>query len=773
MWWRHDARRTARHGLRLALIALLLPGAALATDGVALLELTINGRATHGVEPFVLRDGVAHARPAAWRALGVRLDAPAGADEPLSMAELPGARATLDLGRQTLALDIAPDPDALTIVERAGDDALPDARSTGAILNYDLGVQRAAGRHVSAGLLDARVSGPWGVLDHAVLASDAPGRPRVQRLATTLTQTDAAQLRRWRVGDLVGGGLPWTRPVRLLGVQLASDFALRPGLVTAPTPVLAGSAAVPSTLDVLVDGVRQLSQDIEPGAFEVRRLPVVSGLAEVTLVTRDALGRETLQRLPFYASSRQLAPGLSSYALEIGRVRRDFGVTADRYDALAASGTLRHGLTPALTFEAHAQAGDGSALAGGGGVLKLGEFGVASGALAASGGDGPGGRLASIGFERQTRRVGAQVTLLRATAGYRDLATAQGDAPLRASLQLGLGVEFGRYGRVALAAFDVQRGMRADGAAAERTRFVSATHSVALPGGVQATLSAFREFGAARGHGVAFALSLPFGSGGVVAASVTRDRAGRRAALSAGQSAFAPGDIGWRVEREQGLSAAVETRQRLQAELLAPLARATVEVEHAAGRRASRVGVQGALIVLGGRVHASRPVQDSVAVVDVDGLAGVAVFHENRPVGRTDAAGRLVVPGLLAYQRNRIAIEPLDLPLDAEPGVLTRELRPPERSGVLVRFAVPRSRSALVELRDRDGRPLPLGARVRVDGSLAPPATVGHAGLAYLRGLADRQQLRVAWGAREGCSVQVDAADLDVRTGRIGPLTCE
>ncbi len=767
MWRRHEgALRRAIAGLALA----LLSGTA-AAEELALLELVVDGRATQRVEGFVLRDGQPYATRSLWRSLGVRDASGASADESISVAALPGVQARLDLAGRTLALQQPPDPAALTLIERGlPADAPPLDHGSGLLLNYDLSRQQGGGRAHGAGLLDGRWFGALGVLEHALLLSDGPGAQH-RRLSTSFTQADPQRLRRLRVGDLVTGGLGWVRPLRLAGVQLATDFALRPGLITAPTPQLAGNAAVPSTVDVLVNGVRQLSEPVEAGRFEVRQLPVVNGLGEVSVVLRDALGRESVQSLSFYASNRQLAAGLSAYALELGRVRRGYGSDDDRYGDLAATATWRHGVSDATTVEAHGEASGDTAVAGAGALLNLGGLGLLGGALAASQGGGQHGALASVSAERQTPTLNLQLALTVASSGYRDVAGAAGDAALRRSLRLSAGWQLGGHGSIGVAALD-QRSAPADAALpVERTRLVSVTHSRPLPWGAQAYVSAYRQIGAQGSHGVSVGVTLPFGGRGAVSSALTRDRAGSSVSIAAGESATTSGEFGWRAQADERVSGTRPSRQLLQAHYLAPAARVSAEAERYDGRSATRLGLQGSLLALGGRLHATQTVNDSVAVVEVDGQPGVSVFHQNRYIGRTDRHGQLVVPGLLSFQANRLAIEALDLPLDAEAPELAREVRPADRSGVLVRFAVDRQRAALVLLQDAQGAPLPLGARVRAaDGAAA--AVVGHAGQAYLRGLADSNRLAIDW-AGGACSARFAWSERQTDTGRIGPVRCE
>lgn len=774
MWWRRD--RLARLSFAAALGASL---PAQADEGVALLELRINGRVTERVERFVLRDGVPHATRAEWRTwLGLPTLAlpPVADDEPLSVRRLPGVEASVDLARQTLDLELPPDPSALTVIGRSAPaEAGEAAGAVAALLNYDLSVLQSGGRRYAAGLLEGRLSAPLGVLEHVLIATDA-NVPHVQRLQTTFTHSDPARLQRLRAGDVVSGGLAWTRPVRLMGVQAITDFALRPGMVTAPTPQLGGQAAVPSTVDVLVNGVRQMSQPVEPGRFEVRQMPVVSGLAEVAVVVRDALGRETVQTLSFYGSGRQLAAGLSAYAIELGRVRRGYLGGDSRYGDEAGSVTWRHGWSDTLTLEAHGEATAGSTVGGGGAMWSVDGLGMLNAALAASAGGGQRGQLLSLGAERQTRRFSWSVSHERASSGYRDIATVSGDPALRRSTQLGVGVDFGRAGRFGAAAIDRRLGPVPGALGALRTRLLSMTYTRPLPYGAQAMLTGYRDLGASGGSGVAIGLSIPFGQSGSAAATVAHDRNGSFASLYAGEPATTTGETGWRLQSDHAFSGQAPMRQLAQVEHLSDALRASVELERGSGPEAARVGLQGALLAFGGGVHAARRVPDSVAVVDVEGQPGVAVYHENRFVGRTDSRGQIVVPNLLSFQPNRVAIDALDLPLDIDPGQLVRELQPGDRSLVPVRFRFDRARAALLQLRDAAGEPLPIGARAWLDrgeGSDGASAVVGHEGQTYVRGLGGDNRLRVRWGRDAGCSVRFSLDQLDAVTGRLGPLTCE
>ncbi|MFT4463554.1 MAG: hypothetical protein ACMX3H_00455 [Sodalis sp. (in: enterobacteria)] len=75
------------------------------------------------------------------------------------------------------------------------------------------------------------------------------------------------------MGDLITGAVSWSSRVRLGGVQIARDFALQPYRVTYPLPSFSGSAVVPTTVDMFVNGFKTNSESLQPGPWSLNNLP--------------------------------------------------------------------------------------------------------------------------------------------------------------------------------------------------------------------------------------------------------------------------------------------------------------------------------------------------------------------------------------------------------------------------------------------------------------------------------------------------------------------
>ena len=583
---------------------------------------------------------------------------------------------------------------------------------------------------------------------------------------------------RARAGDLVSSGLSWSRPVRLGGVQFSTDFAIRPDLVTFPTPTITGTVAVPSTVDVLVNGVRLLGQEVQPGPFEIRQLPVVTGAGEVSVVTRDASGQDVRRSLPIYASAAMLAPGLSSFSAEAGLVRLNYGLAGGDYRAPTGAVTYRRGLADWLTVEGHAETslGHGAprrrrragplAMAGGGLATAVPRLGGLSLGVAGSTAGGRTGGLVSVAVERIGPALSAAVAVQASTPGFRDTAASFGDPYPRLRLRASLGWTLGRFGTFGLAYI----GLRRDPAWIAAPQYRGAPSSFDLPSLVPATrvsllsaslsrplfdsrayawVNGYRDFGGSAG--LVAGISVALGPRSTAGASLDMGRGQSYGGLQASHAAVANGDFGGQFQLLHGDL----ERELATGEYRTPWGRLAAGIDHAGRQTALRASAQGALALAGGGVFAANTLRDSFAVVDT-GLPGVGVLHENRPVGRTGADGRLLVPDLRSFGRNRIGIAATDVPIDAEVGETTRLVRPQDRSGVVVRFPVRRNDGAIVRLTDAAGTPIPAGSSVRQLRPEAAAATpVGFDGEAYLTGLGARNRIEVRLANGRRCQAEV------------------
>ncbi len=475
-----------RTALAASLIYVSFVGAAAASDTEQLvLEVWVNGHSSHVIAKVVERNGAIFIDAVDLAASGIKLGpGETGADGLVALAALGGVQAQLQGAEQQLQLTADKDRLAPQVFDlRAPPTAEATSAGIGFIGQYDLaGTVDDFGHAGNTASLGAALAGtvftPFGTLTSDGFAQIQPGGSRLMRLGTAFEYDQQDSMRHWLVGDAISGGLDWSRSVRFAGLQVATDFALRPDLATLPLPSFFGQTAVPATLDVFVNSARVFETDVAPGPFEIDNLPVITGSGEASIVLRDVLGREMTTVLPFFATNALLRPGLSSYDLDIGFLRQNYGVRSFDYSKPLMTGTYRLGVADWLTLETHGEATGDVQLAGGGAAISLGHYGAMQIAAAASHGDHLGvnhtGALYSVSLDTQSYPVGFFGALSATSGTYEDVATIGGFAPPRLQMQLGANLNIARYGSLAASWIETRRDRQ------DTTRLASASYTLSF-----------------------------------------------------------------------------------------------------------------------------------------------------------------------------------------------------------------------------------------------------------------------------------------------------
>lgn len=724
------------------------------------LEVWINGRNT-GLVAAVEREGDGRLRMQADEMRAVGLAAPAAGL--VDLTGVPGLTAVYDDPGQRLM--VTADLDRLAIqrfnlaVRREAAGA--PRQDFGAVLNYifsaDAGqvdADDALGVDAMGLALDGRVFGRFGALASGVSASHVGEETRIVRLDSTWSWYDPKRMLGLRGGDYINGGFAWTRPIRMAGFQIRRDFATRPDIVTMPSPRLAATAAAPSTLELYVNDNRILSRPVGAGPIRIDGLPSAQGYSNVRLVLADAAGRQVAVDAPFFATPLLLRKGLADFSAEAGFARRGFGVeSADYAGSPIGSASLRYGVFDALTVEGHVEAGAGLVQGGGGVTAQVGGLGVVSASAAASHVDDRAGALAAVIFDSRFAGLYVSGMSMRASAGYRDLASVTsrpsfyrnwqmaGDEPPRAidqvtvssPLRLALLMRGGEA-PVASASYSAQTP-----ATGPRRQVWSGSLRHTLADRVTAYVTGYVSRGERRDAGAFFGISIPLGSTGSATAGVQAQGGDTFGFVEASRAETqADGSYGWRARIEQGARQAGE----VQAAYRGRNARVSGAVQYADGAARGQVQVEGALAWLGGVSAATNRLEGAFALVEV-GAPDVPVLYQNQKVGRSDRNGRLLVRNLEPFEINRLSIDSQDLPLELEAAETERAVTPMAGGGAIVRFGVGKSPPAvLLTLHRPDGSFVPPGAEVIRPG-VAERAIVGYDGQTFLTGVIADGDLRV------------------------------
>ncbi len=753
------------------------------------LEVLIGGRSTHVIVSFRKQGAEWRVQSKDLEDLGVDLArsrpsaAVSASNDWVDMGALTGISYRVDEPHQTIDLTI---DDALRkpyAIGRQRAAPPPAIAGKGLIVNYDLYGQ-TTGTPASGSIAlssEQRWFSPVGVLSNAGIAMNEAGDERYVRASTSYQIDDAENMTTYAAGDAVSSALGWSRSVRVGGFQISRNFSLQPNLITFPVPELAGSAALPSTVDLYVNGVRQLSSQVPSGPFLINGAGTVTGAGLATVVVRDAMGRAVSTSLPLYVDNRLLAAGLSSFSVEGGLLRYGYGLDSFDYSGHPVmSGTYRLGVSDWLTMESHGEATPQLVDSGIGALVRLGEAGVINAALAGSTDSASSGTMGSGAVGSGTTGSGTQATLgyqiitmafslsaqtTYAFGRYADLAAIGGTPAPRYLDQITASVPCPHEQTIG------SSWVRLNDSVAGRSNLVQLWYSARLNRSMSTFANVSRDFEQPRSASLSLGVSLDFGNriSGYSSAGTSGGRGEYDASVT--RSADYGGGWEWAAQSERSAGSAASL---VRGGYLGQYGEVVAAAQDAGGHDAISIEAIGAAVFMDGALEPARHIGAGFAMVSTDGIEGVPVLHENRLLGTTDASGHLLVPDLNPYEHNSLAIDPLDLPAEDKIPVDHLDVTPRGGSGVLARFPIDRYRAGTVALFDVRGRPLPAGTAIHLVES-DRDFVVGYDGIAFLEGLAADNHL-IARGPDFECRASVSYGPHDGAKGflvDLGKVTCK
>ena len=696
----------------------------------------------------------------------------------------PGFAVAFDEPKLEAQLTFAPQAFATTRISAAGQRAAAPQPppGLGGFLNYDfVGTRQEIGSveptHNIDGAFELGAFNGLGVGTSQWLGTNLSDEdPEVRRgrrfirLDSAWTRDLAEDMETIRIGDGVGASGIWGRPLRYGGLRWSRNFGTQPGYVTLPQPAFAGETALPSVLDVYVDGVRRQSLEVPAGPFQVDDVPTMTGLGEVQLVVRDLLGREQVLTESYITGARQLRAGLQDFSLESGFVREHFGRESNEYGDALLSATHRYGLSDGLTSEVRAEGSTKVQAVGIGSLFSIAPLGSISTAFVVSHADSGIGTLNSLSFQRTRRRslnFGARMEF--ASADFAQLGLSPDLGRARRVLGANLGFSLQPLGSFGAGYIQQRRG--SDGA---QTAAVNASFTHGFRRG-SLNLTAIERLEPSRDYTIAATLRFPFGpldSGSLGYRNHDGENSTQSAETFARLQRNLPADEGFgyrvAVSETHGETLEPQTRGEAGAFLNAPRGSYSLEASTYSDINTYRAGASGGFGALAGHAFASRKITASFGIVEAD-AQDIELLVNNRVAGRTDRNGVAVLPLLYPYQANSVHVNTAQLPLNVELDTDEYQAVPYFRSGVLISIEARVATGAVVTFQKADGSAIPSGAVVTLDNKSFP---VGKHGQAYLANLSPGPNaVEVRWNGSR-CTLVFDLPESHDYQPQLGPFQC-
>ncbi len=604
------------------------------------------------------------------------------------------------------------------------------------------------------------------------------------RLESKWQYVDPEKVRIYTLGDFVSNSSDWGSSVRLAGFQWSSAYTQRGDIVTSALPQFSGSAALPSTLDLYVNQQKIYSGLVPSGPFDIKQLPFISG-NEVTLVTTDATGQQSITKKPYYFSSKILAKGINEFSVDVGVPRYNYGLYSNDYDdATFASGAIRYGYSNSLTLSGGVEAStDGLSNVGTGFAKNLFGVGVINADIAASQYKDENGYSALVGLEgRISKNISFNTSYRKVFDNYFDLArvsqirylkenqisaepqnylsySALADEIIRA------GINYNFY-----AGYGVYVGYNQIKYSDNSYKLLSANLSGSLNKNWGFYSSAYKDYENHKDYGIYFALRYTPSTKVNSITSFSND-SGKTTYRQEVNGFSDPhiGSFGWGgyVERDQDAhtnNASIYGSYRARAAYL------TGRYNRIGDNDQVALSATGSLVAAAGRIFAANEIGDGYAVVTNAGPQS-QIINGGINLGTTDKSGRFLIPSLMPYRENHIYLDPSYLPLNWNVKSTDQKTVVGYRQGTLVDFGAHQVISGLVRIVDKNNTPLLPGYSVRINGQ--QDAVVGYDGEVFVPNLLRQNKLEVDLLDHGSCQVNFTYNSNQYSTKKLGPYICQ
>ncbi len=656
-----------------------------------------------------------------------------------------------------------------------------------AILNYSLYQTMTNDENVFSGSAEGIFNSAIGNFSLGVLYNgsneNSYSHEKWVRLESKWQYVDPEKIRIYTLGDFISNSPDWGSSVRLAGFQWSSAYTQRGDLVTSALPQFSGSAALPSTLDLYVNQQKIYSGLVPSGPFDIKQLPFISG-NEVTLVTTDATGQQSITKQAYYFSSKILAKGINEFSVDVGVPRYNYGLYSNDYDdATFASGAIRYGYSNSLTLSGGAEAStDGLSNLGTGFAKNLFGFGVINADIAASQYKDENGYSALLGLEgRISKNISFNTSYRKVFDNYFDLARVSqvrylkdnqsDDEPKNYLSYSALADEIFRAGinYNFYAGYGVYLGYNQIKYSDNANKLVSANLSGSLNKNWGFYTSAYKDYENQKDYGIYFALRYTPSSrvNAITSISNESSKTTYRQEIN-GFSDPQIGAFGWGgyVERDQDAN---QNNASVYASYRARAAYLTGRYNRFGDNDQVALSAIGSLVAAAGRIFAANEIGDGYAVVTNAGPQS-QILNGGVNLGATDKSGRFLIANLRPYMSHHIYLDPSYLPLEWEVSSTNQTAFVGYRQGTLVDFGAHQVISGLVKLVDQNNSPLMPGYAVRINDQ--QDGVVGYDGEVFIPNLLNQNKLEVDLLDHGSCQVDFAYENKQYSAKKLGPYIC-
>ena len=646
---------------------------------------------------------------------------------------------------------------------------MPDRASLGGYLNYEFYYSDSS---VDSGegsiLTELGIFKDYWLFSNGVLIQnggsfDTENNKNVYRLDSVLSFDFPKNLTRLVLGDTTTVSNPFQSSFRFGGLSFGTSFTERPDFIYWNAPTLRGSAALPSKVDLLLNGVSLYQQDITPGDYVLQTGLNIKEGGNAQIVVEDVLGNRTVQNIPLMINNSLLLPGLNEYNVSIGKLRYNYDSDSSDYRDFFSNVYYRRGITHSTTLGFNAVYSEDVKNLGFMWTQALSYIAVLD--LYAVGSDTDFGDGYSFGasVSKYWNNTTIGFSGSYSTESYRTLGYEDTNTTNKYDIFCYLNIsQIPKIGNFYLNYIEREN---YDSDFNSKSSMIRTGFSKNINRQFSVGASYYNDLD--EDQGVELSFGYNFGKGNSISAAYSPNEYSRLMYDYNGQN-FDYGLSGDERDSDIVYQAYGSYENRI--------AQMTGQYEYASEYKGYSFSYQGAVVFLDKKLALTRYVDNAFALVRVDDYPDIEVYRSLSPIGKTNKDSTVWVPDIIPYVPTDISFNLDQLDMDDKVEYETKQMVGLNKRGYIVNFPVYRTQKVVAHLVNSKGENFVQGSEVYLNQNNEVFYPIDAEGNVYLYGLVSGEySIFVKTAGGESCKskLNIPTEKKEINAENIIELICK
>ena len=647
-------------------------------------------------------------------------------------------------------------PSTLFKTEEYGANALakPEKASFGGFVNYDLFLAGSDSVRDYSGLAEVGFFKDFWIARNSWLYTKSDSEDEIIRLSSSIDIDFPSQMTRLTIGDGTTNINPHINSLRYGGLSWGTTFTEHPDFVYWNMPNLQGSARLPSTVELYINGINIYRQQVSPGDYNLQTGAQIQQGGTAQIVVEDILGNRSVQSFPILVNNKLLKEDLSEYSVTAGKLRYDYNLKSDNYDTFFSNVFYRRGLTNSTSLGVDVVYSQDIQNVGLMWTQALKNWFIFDGLIQSSHDERSGyNYLYGLSASKDFSRFSFGGSVRYADPKFKSLGDDLDGDPSYAKYEnlIYLGVSnLPILGNVNLNYVSRQTYARTFNSS-ELQQILSLGFNRRIGRNLSLGLSYFNSFGDRKDSGATLLLNYNFDNKRTVYLSQTNDNDTSVRFVH-------------RSPMEQGFDYSVGAVQRDGSDTLFNIDgtfktnAGNLDFQHSnnGSDHDTQVSFRGAMVFLGKQFSFTKPVDYGFALVDVGDYSDITVLRSLSAVNKTNKKGKAFVHDIIPYVPYDIAFDQDQLPIQTKILSSEKRLTGLNQRGYIVNFPVFEAQQVTVKPVDQNGQTFIRGSELHIKNDQTEVYPIASDGTVTLYGLIpNRYKIDVITANSQQCSTEL------------------